>query len=75
MHTREPIQAFGTMAWLLRRRWGLTAWRAAVRLMLDRLEYVGPGAPAARSRRAAADELAAASRRAAHWLFRRPRRR
>eukprot|EP00973_Karenia_brevis_P087066 12074396-Karenia_brevis.AAC.1 len=32
MRAREPIDAMGTLAWLLRRRWGLTAWRAAARL-------------------------------------------
>jgi hypothetical protein len=73
MRAREPSDAYGTLAWLLRRRWAMTAWRSAARLLLDRLEYVGRGAMQARSRRAAAAERAAASRRGMHWLFRRSR--
>ena len=73
MGARESVDAFGTLAWLLRRRWGMTAWRANARLLLDRLEYVGRGAVQANSRRALAAERAADSRRSAHWLFRRPR--
>ena len=72
MRAREPRDAHGTLASLLRRRWGIAAWRAAARLLLDRLEYVGGGSMRAHDRRAAASEAAAAARRAAHWLFRRP---
>ena len=71
MRAREPTDALGTLAWILRRRWGMAAWRSAARLLLDRLEFVGRGAVAALSRRAAASERAAAARRDAHWLFRR----
>ena len=71
MRAREPADAYGTLAWVLRRRWGMAAWRSAARLLLDRLEYVGRGAVQAQSRRTAASEHAAASRRDAHWLFRR----
>ena len=71
MRAREPQDANGTLAWLLRRRWGMTAWRSAARLLLDRLAYVGRGAGRATGRRAAAAEAAAEARRAAHWLFRR----
>ena len=39
---------------LLRRRWGMAALRANAKLLLDRLAYVGRGAAAAASRRAAA---------------------
>eukprot|EP00973_Karenia_brevis_P059860 8332105-Karenia_brevis.AAC.1 len=73
MRAREPIDALGSLAWMLRRRWVLTAWREAARLLLDRLQYVGAGASAASGRRAAACEAAAEIRRTQHWLFRRPR--
>ena len=74
MRAREPADAHGTVAWLLRRRWGMTAWKSTVRLLLDRLEYVGNGSMRAHGRRVAASEAAAAARSAAHWLFKRPRR-
>ena len=64
MRAREPADANGTLAWLLRRRWGMTAWRATVRLLLDRLQYVGQGAIRANARRAAASDQANAARRA-----------
>eukprot|EP00973_Karenia_brevis_P051740 7187610-Karenia_brevis.AAC.1 len=54
MRAREPADAVGSLAWLLRRRWGVTAWREAVRLLLDRLALVGSGASLAASRRDAA---------------------
>jgi hypothetical protein len=73
MGASDPIDALGTLAWLLRRRWGMAAWRANARLLLDRLEHVGRGAARANVRRAEAMEYAATARRAAHWLFRRPR--
>lgn len=73
MRAREPIDANGVLSWLLRRRWGLAFWRANARLLLDRLAYVGRGAARAGARRAYAAEAAAAARRDAHWLFRRPR--
>jgi len=74
MRANEPDDALGTLVWVLRRRWGMTAWRAAVRLLLDRLEYVGRGAMQGHMRRTAASERAAAARRDAQWLFRRRRR-
>ena len=73
MRAREAGDALGVLAWLLRRRWGMMAWRACARLLLDRLEFVGHGCARAQARRADASERAAAARRAAHWLFRRPR--
>ena len=73
MRAREAKDAYGTLAWTLRRRWGMTFWRSASRLLLDRLSYVGHGAVRAGERRADAAEAAAGARRAAHWLFRRPR--
>ena len=73
MRAREPHDANGTIAWLLRRRWGMTFWRSTVRLLLDRLAYVGRGSVQAGGRRVDASEAATLSRRAAHWLFRRPR--
>lgn len=70
MRAREPRDANGTLAWLLRRRWGMTFWRSTARLLIDRLAYVGRGSVKADGRRADASEAAAAARRAAHWLFR-----
>ena len=43
--------AVGCLAWLLRRRWGLTALRECARLKLERLAFVGRGAAAAAERR------------------------
>ena len=71
MRAKEPGDAVGVLSWLLRRRWGMMAWRSSARLLLDRLEFVGCGAVRARARREAASERAAAARRTAHWLFRR----
>ena len=73
MRAREPADAVGSIAWMLRRRWGMTAWRSAARLLLERIEYVGRGAMQATSRRAAAVERAAHERRTLHWLYRRQR--
>ena len=73
MRAREAQDVNGTLAWLLRRRWGMTFWRSAARLLLDWLAYVGRGATQAGGRRADASEAAAVTRRAAHWIFRRPR--
>ena len=66
MQAREPADANRVLAWRLRRRLGMTAWHCSVRLLLDRLSYVGRGAESANLRRAAAAETAAAGRRAAH---------
>ncbi len=61
----EAVHATGVLAWLLRRRWGLTALRENARLKLDRLEFVGRGATAAaRRRRVQAAEAYAARQRA-----------
>ena len=73
MRALDPDDAIGTMAWILRRRWGLGAWRSAVRLLLDRLQFVGAGGMQAHGRRARASESVAAARRNAHWLFKRQR--
>ena len=54
MGSTDEAAACGALAWLLRRRWGMTALRECARLKLDRLELVGRGAAAAASRRAAA---------------------
>ena len=64
MRCEDPGSATGTLAWLLRRRWGLTALRENARLKLDRLQYVGRGAAAAIQRRALASEAFAARQRA-----------
>ena len=69
MRCSDPVHATGVLAWLLRRRWGLTALRENARLKLDRLEYVGRGAPAAAYRRAHAAEAHAARARAAAHVF------
>ena len=41
MKARQPDEAQGALAWLLRRRWGLTALRENARLTLERLQYIG----------------------------------
>jgi len=64
MRCADPARALGVLAWLLRRRWGLTALRENARLKLDRLEYVGRGALAAAQRRTFAAEAQAARARA-----------
>ena len=64
MGSRDQPAAVGTLAWLLRRRWGMTALRENARLKLDRLEFVGRGAAAAICRRQAAAAGAAARARA-----------
>ena len=66
--------AKGVLAWLLRRRWAMTALRETARLKLDRLQYVGAGAAAAELRRASAATAAAArARRVAVTALRGPR--
>ena len=60
------------LAWMLRRRWAMTAVRQAARLKLARLEYVGRGAVAAAARRARAEGAAASVRRAAYRGVHRP---
>ena len=52
MRARNSEEAKGVLAWLLRRRWGITALRENARLKLERLEFVGHGATAASARRA-----------------------
>jgi len=47
----DEASAIGCLAWLLRRRWGLTALRENARLKLDRLAFVGRGAAQAADRR------------------------
>ena len=73
MLARDPEDARGAVAWLLKRRWGVTAVRAAARLTLGRLELVGRGAGAAASRRHEANGLAAQARRSSCWERRGPR--
>ena len=71
MRAADPLEARGALVWLLRRRGGMRAWRAAARLLLDRLEHVGGArASAAAERRATARTAAADNRREACWLFR-----
>ena len=65
-----PAEAKGSLAWLLRRRWAITALRENARLLLSRLEYVGAGAAEATRRRTAAAESIAARMRQNifdHW--------
>ena len=57
---------------MLRRRWAMTALCENARLKLERLEYVGRGAPAAIARRATAAGTVLA-RRAACTFWRGPR--
>ena len=74
MRSRSPREAVGALAWLLRRRWGLTALRENARLKLERLEFVGRGAALAADRRACAWSSAAANaRRSACQFWQGPR--
>lgn len=74
MQAPSPGVALGSLVWLLRRRWGMAAWRASARLLLDRLEHIGAGAATAAARRATARADAVEARRAACWLHRGGRR-
>ena len=65
MGSSDEGTAKGILAWMLRRRWGLTALRENARLKLERLEYVGRGAHAAAERRGMASAASAARSRAA----------
>ena len=51
MRCNEEASAVGALAWLLRRRWALTALRENARVKLDRMAHVGRGAVAAAQRR------------------------
>ena len=74
MRCCDADAAKGALAWLLRRRWGLTALRENARLKLERLELVGRGAAAAASRRVAGRAVhAARARRSAVALAPGPR--
>ena len=53
MRCKDATSAVGALAWMLRRRWALTALRENARLKLERLEFVGRGAEAAVTRRVA----------------------
>ena len=74
MACTSAADARGALAWLLHRRWGVTAARENARLLLSRLSYVGAGAEAAAARREGAfDGDAARTRRAACHDWRGPR--
>ena len=51
MQCQDELAALGSLAWLLRRRWGMTALRENARLKIDRLGFVGRGTAAAAYRR------------------------
>ena len=74
MQRAGPAEAQGVLAWLLRRRWGMTALREAARLKLERLAYVGRGAALAADRRCTFSTCEAATvRRAACSFWQGPR--
>ncbi len=60
MGCRDEASAIGVLAWMVRRRWGITALRENARLKIERLAFVGRGAAAAASRRLRAETLHAA---------------
>ena len=51
MGSPDEASAVGCLAWLLRRRWGMTALRENARFKLERMAYVGRGAAQAADRR------------------------
>ena len=51
MRCQDMDSARGALAWLMRRRWAMTALRDFARLKLERLEFVGRGAANAVARR------------------------
>ena len=68
MGAQSPEDARGALAWLLKRRWAITAVRENARLILTRLEMVGRGADAAADRRRVqADSEAARARHVSCW--------
>ena len=69
MRSPDAKTAVGALVWMLRRRWGIAAWRANVRLLLDRQEYVGAGAPESATRREAARAGATRARQDAFQLL------
>ena len=42
MRAREPMDALGTVAWLLRRRWGMTAWRSVALILTQARQTCTP---------------------------------
>ena len=72
MGAASPSEAHGALAWLIKRRWAMTAAREAARLTLARLEFVGRGAAAALRRRKTAESIAARMRRESCWQHRCP---
>ena len=54
MGAKDSVEARAALAWLLRRRWGMTALRANARPILDQMQFVGWGAAAAADRRTVA---------------------
>jgi hypothetical protein len=74
MRCQDADAAKGALAWMLRRRWAMTAVREAARLKLERLELVGRGAAEAIVRRVGGREFHAARARGhAVALYRGPR--
>lgn len=53
MRAAAPNEAQNTLAWLVRRRWAITALRENARPKLQRVEYVVGGAAAVADRRVA----------------------
>ena len=66
MGCHTEADAVGCLAWMLRRRWGVTALRENARLKLERLSYVGRGASSAAARRQRSEMEHAARARLAH---------
>ena len=69
IRARTEEEAIGALAWMMRRRWALTALRENARLKLERLEFVGRGAAAAVDRRQCAAAGATARARRAACAF------
>ena len=70
MRAVDEESARGALAWLLKRRWAISAVRKCARLALAHLELVGRGAAAAERRKAAGIEASAQACRVSCWAAR-----
>ena len=63
----SSLEARDALAWMLRRRWAMTALGENARLNFERMEFVGRGAAAAAARREVGDGAVARRRACSFW--------